>query len=376
MAKPKKFGPLAIRYRKQVGNLARNWQLDIPGLFTPTGKRLRLGFETKLKAVEEAKKRLREIQAKGQVGAAGLPASGAKLNDVWPRWFDDELSRVRRGLKKSNTFDVDLERLKAIMAFLGNDDLSKIDKRRLATYQEYRIGQGRKHRTINSEIGTLSLILFWAKEHGLIQEVPRVERLTVHRQHVVVPTPEELARIMDALPQRLRVLFRLLAETGCRKGEAFNLEWTDVNVVQGYVDIRPKEGGWTPKTAHSERRIYLSEGLRGSLASLPTKSRYVFPGRDPHKPLNNFRKALAAAVTKAGVNRGGKPLRVTPHVLRKAYATWQAMGMVPEAVLQDLLGHAPGSRVTKQHYVFSQEKAKREAVFELPTREKKRNGDR
>ena len=148
-----------------------------------------------------------------------------------------------------------------------------------------------------------------------------------------------------------------------------------MNVLQGYVDIQSKDGGWTPKTAHSERRIYLSEGLRDALRSLPTKSHYVFPGRDPGKPINNFRKALTAAVKRAGVRRGGVPLAVTPHVLRKAYATWQAMSMVPESVLQDLLGHAPGTRTTKQHYVFAREEAKRGAVFVLPNHERKENGE-
>lgn len=367
--KLEKIGPLVIRQRSRASKTNRKrWQLDIPILYTPSGKRMRLSFETKREATEEAKRLLREIQTKGKVGTEGLPASGVKLRDVWPRWYEDELSRVRRGLKKAGTLDIELHRLKAITSYLGDDDVTKIDKRRLAAYQEHRLAQGRKPRTINSEMGLLAMILGWAKEQGLCCEVPHVQRLPVHRVYLDLPTPSELSRIMDALPPRLRPLFRMLAETGCRKGEVFNLEWTDINIVQGYIDIRPKEGGWTPKTAHSERRIWISEGLLDMLRGLDTKSHYVFPGRAKGRPMSNFTKALAAAVKKARVRRDGKPMKLTPHMLRKSYATWQAMSMVPESVLQDLLGHAPGSRITKQHYVFAQEEAKKAAVFELPPR--------
>ena len=83
-------------------------------------------------------------------------------------------------------------------------------------------------------------------------------------------------------------------------------------------------------------------------------------------PVGNFRKAFAAAVRRAGIARRGKPVKITPHGLRKAHATWQAMNGVPPSVLQDLLGHARGSTVTDQYYVFATEEAKRAAVMELP----------
>ena len=48
---------------------------------------------------------------------------------------------------------------------------------------------------------------------------------------------------------------------------------------------------------------------------------------------------------------------------------------VNESVLQSLLGHAPGSRITKQHYVHATEQAKRDAVMVLPLREQKEGSD-
>ena len=64
--------------------------------------------------------------------------------------------------------------------------------------------------------------------------------------------------------------------------------------------------------------------------------------------------------------KNGELVHVTPHTLRKAHATWQAMKGVNESVLQDLLGHARGSSVTRQFYVHATEEAKRAAVIVLP----------
>ncbi len=60
-------------------------------------------------------------------------------------------------------------------------------------------------------------------DNGRLDDIPRVECILVVRQAVVVPTQKEGVRVIAALPARLRPLLWLIAETGCRKGEAFNL---------------------------------------------------------------------------------------------------------------------------------------------------------
>jgi integrase len=57
---------------------------------------------------------------------------------------------------------------------------------------------------------------------------------------------------------------------------------------------------------------------------------------------------------------------VTPQLLRKAFATWQAQSGTAPKTLQRLLGHAPGSRVTDRYYVQDDEAAKQRAIRPLP----------
>ncbi len=164
-------------------------------------------------------------------------------------------------------------------------------------------------------------------------------------------------------------MVRFLAETGCRVGAARNLTWDCVDEIGGYVEITARDG-WTPKTQQSERLIPLNADLLDMIRRLPKAGAYVFPGPDADTPIGNMRKAIASAVAAADIQRRGKPVSLTPKVLRKAHATRQAERGINESVLQGLLGHAKGSRVTKQFYVHASEAAKRAAMITLPIGER------
>jgi integrase len=78
-----------------------------------------------------------------------------------------------------------------------------------------------------------------------------------------------------------------------------------------------------------------------------------------------MRKSLSSAVKKAGIKRGERLIHITPHIFRKAMATWLHAGHVSDRMLQARLGHAPGSRVTNRTYVHVSTAEQRSIVFEL-----------
>nr|WP_272951723.1 tyrosine-type recombinase/integrase [Sinorhizobium fredii] len=193
-----------------------------------------------------------------------------------------------------------------------------------------------------------------------------------------------MSLIMDALGEQRALLVRFLAETGVRKTEAYTLEWSDLDTANQLVSIRRKDG-FTPKTRHSDRDIPISASLCEALSAAKravrakamkageTPPALVFPGRFGGK-LVNIRRALASAVKKAGVKRNGQPLKLSPHVLRKAMATWLHVRGVPDALLQPRLGHAPGSRVTKSVYVKVTTEDMRASVIDLEAERRARMG--
>lgn len=177
---------------------------------------------------------------------------------------------------------------------------------------------------------------------------------------------EEVVRIIEKLPERLKPLVTFMAETGCRSGEAFNLKWDCVDIAERMVRFEPN-GGWTPKTKASVRGVPVSGKLIDILLKQRKDGDYVFRGKAKNKPITNMKKAFATAVKKAGIERDGEPFNVTPHMIRKAYATYQAVeNRLPMPVLKSLLGHSPNSEVTERYYIQPQESRIREAVFELP----------
>ncbi|MFC0805470.1 tyrosine-type recombinase/integrase [Ensifer sp. P24N7] len=329
---------------------------------------------------------LRELQLDGVLSGRSFTRkmSGVTLSEVSKRWLDEQVDRVATGKKRQSSLEADGYKLKAILGRFSETDVSAIATRELADYQKHRVEAGCVAATINAETSLFLQVLRWAQEKGLMEKLPKVERIPVPVKRVDVPTPEEMSLILDALGEQRALLVRFLAETGVRKTEAYTLEWSDVDAGNRLVSIRRKDG-FTPKTRHSDRDIPMSASLAEALSAAKKASRakamkagenppvLVFPGRFGGK-LVNIRRALASAVKKAGVKRNGQPLKLTPHVLRKAMATWLHVRGVPDALLQPRLGHAPGSRVTKSVYVKVTTEDMRASVIDLEAERRARMG--
>lgn len=369
-----KEGPFRIRPLIKNGTPSSQWQLDVPSHMGRDGKRRRLSFNTKREAVNEARRRLRVFQQPDRGGAQNGRSVGMALSEAASSWCEYEEARIASGEKSASTLEPDIYRLKAILGFMGNEDIGRIDRKRIEEFKAHRLQNGRKKRTINSDLGTLRSILKWACAEGYLIGVPAVKQYHIQAAEIDLPTLPELVRMVEALPARVRPFVQLIIETGCRRSEARHLVWKHVDLKNGIVRIAPVEDFWTPKNQYSIREIRIGSKLVRLISDLPRRSAFVFPGRkDPNKPLDNCRKSLATAVKKAGVFRDGKPMKIGLHMFRKVYATHLAMQGVDESVLQRLIGHAKGSRVTRQFYIQADKQALLETVFELPFEEQDEN---
>lgn len=351
--------------------------VDVPPHVSPNEKCQRPTFETKTAATAEAKRLLRELNLEGALSGRGMSPqlAGVTLEELAKRWLAEQADRVATGKKRQSSLEADGYKLKAILAKHGRLDVSTVGTKEMADYQKHRVEAGCVASTINAETSLFLQVLRWAQERSLVDKLPKVERIPVPVKRVDVPTPEEMGRILDALPARTALLVRFLAETGVRKAEAYSLEWSDFDADNQLVAIRRKDG-FTPKTRHTDRDIPISLLLAESLAEAQRAARLtalkdskvqptlVFPGRFGG-PMVSIKRALASAVKKAEVTRNGKPLHLSPHILRKAMATWMHIRGVPDALLQPRLGHAPGSRVTKSVYVKVTTEDMRASVIDL-----------
>lgn len=133
--------------------------------------------------------------------------------------------------------------------------------------------------------------------------------------------------------RRLLVLLELLYATGMRVSELISLKRVQVMRDAAYLSITGKGG--------RERIVPLNDGARDALhayvkATPPT--RFLFPAKGAAGYLS--RQVFARDLKDLAVRAGLPAAKVSPHVLRHAFASHLLEGGADLRVVQTLLGHA------------------------------------
>lgn len=131
---------------------------------------------------------------------------------------------------------------------------------------------------------------------------------------------------------RLLALLELLYGSGLRASELAGLPRRAFSAERPYLIVRGKGG--------KERLVPLSDRARHAmtawLSRVPKESSWAFPVGS--KPMSRVR--LFQLVREAAAAAGIDPARVSPHVLRHAFATHLLEGGADLRALQTMLGHA------------------------------------
>ena len=143
---------------------------------------------------------------------------------------------------------------------------------------------------------------------------------------------EDRAASGAAIPLRNLALLELLYGSGLRASELVTLPRGALRKGQPFLILRGKGG--------KERLVPISsraeEAVERWLEEVPAKSLWLFPSGAKH--LSRVR--LFQIVRQMAADSGIAPERVSPHVLRHAFATHLLSGGADLRVLQSLLGHA------------------------------------
>jgi integrase/recombinase XerD len=131
---------------------------------------------------------------------------------------------------------------------------------------------------------------------------------------------------------RLLVLLELLYGSGLRATELMSLPLAAVPRDAPFLTVTGKGGAARMVPVSGRARAALSRWL----ALRPDGSKYLFPSGKAH--LSRVR--LFQLVKELAVRAGLPPEKVSPHVLRHAFATHLLEGGADLRVLQTLLGHA------------------------------------
>ncbi len=363
------------------------WWLFINHARQRKAKRLGEGPAGK-KAADLAAIKLRARLAEGDMGIFASAPSPAPvtLADYAGRWLQESIAPHR----KPRTAEYYRRMLDLhLLPGLGALPLPEITREKVRKLIADKTAEGLSRATVRNCVATLRAILNQALEDGLIGSNPatRFGRHLQHRHdpkaHVTALTHAEVGRLLEAAAKHYPAyepLVALLFLTGLREGEAFGLQWGDVDFAGGFIEVRRtvdvRPGRFlvgTPKSgklrrvdlaAHLAARLARLMSLRQADAALEGRepSPWLFPAlTDPSKPLNAswFRgRVWYSLLGKAALRH------VRIHDARHTYASLLLQAGEPIGYVKEQLGHS-SIQVTVDLYGHWVPGANRQAVDRL-----------
>jgi len=145
-----------------------------------------------------------------------------------------------------------------------------------------------------------------------------------------IPTEKEIDTLIAGCGKKTAAILQLLKETGCRVGEALQVEWTDINITSQTLTINAPEKNGNP------RILKVSTKLLSMLNNLKRKDSKIF-GKTTTKTatlcLSRTRKKVARKL------QNPRLLKITFHTLRHWKATMEYHKTKDILHVKQLLGH-------------------------------------
>ena len=232
---------------------------------------------------------------------------------------------------------------------------SVLSEELLIEYHGHLITKGGRYGKGLSESSALKHIeavqLFWdwidrrSPTHPEWGEVPRSQRLELRRPSVPeprAPTWEECDLLLGELDGWLWMAARVARDTGLRRSALLQLEWRDVDLDDGLLNVRAE----ITKGEYGGRLLPLTTQLRQELKAWPSRTgQWVIPAPEGERSSargdgrGHIDRDLRRAWKRAGVRReawAGQPV----HAFRKTLETELLREGIAEAVVDYFLGHS------------------------------------
>jgi integrase/recombinase XerD len=273
-----------------------------------------------------------------------------------------EMLSAERGAARNTlaAYAADLADVGAFLATRGIA-LSAADQASLRAYLESLAAAGLSPRTAARRLSALRQFHLFLFRERIRPDDPTAEldRPKLGRRLPRVLSTEEVARLIEAAgsappPEGLRdaALVELLYGSGLRASEVITLPraafraGTEALVVRGKggkerlvpLGPRARQAVAAMLAAAEVKGEAKGEGEKARRGSPPGGSRWLFPARGASGHLT--RQTLGLIVKRAAIAAGIDPARVSPHVLRHAFATHLLDGGADLRSLQTMLGHA------------------------------------
>lgn len=328
-------------------------------------RRLTLG-RTDTLTPEKARDAARSILARVRLGEdpAGEKSdrrSAHTVSDLIDEWLSGPGKRDRRGkLRSVSNISCDRGRLEHhVKSVIGRHKLPDVDRSMIERLRDA-IAQGKTAKTEKTKkrgvarvrggegaatrtLRTLSTVFSYAAQRGYISSNPvSGVRKAPDRHSERFLSEEELSALGKALDEaessipKATAIIRLLAMTGCRRREIEGLQWSEVDLADGFLRLKESKTGAKNVFLSQEAAVLLSKvhKVDGKL--------WVFPATTGVGHYQHTAKAWVDIRQKAGLPN------VRLHDLRHTFASRSLAQGASLEVVAALLGHR--ERRTTERY--------------------------
>ena len=218
--------------------------------------------------------------------------------------------------------------------------------------------------TLNRYLALFNAFLKWCFEYGYIEAPLKVsafpQKSVKKDDNSLYLERDELKKVLDALDGTMDgYVCRFMALTGCRIGEVAALTLSDLDDHVHVTKTKTYLGNiQTPKTAHSERDIFIQPELRAML-------REYYQWRQLYMMAHGIRTDLLF-FSQSGNLYGDNYLRIKlhrideklhPHIFRHTHVALLAEQGIPLETISKRLGHSD-TKVTSKIYYHVTERMK------------------
>lgn len=304
-----------------------------------------VALDTPDKQVAVARLRAKIVEAQRVEAGLIAPASEREAAALPLRTLVAEyLSDLRARKRSKKHIDATEYRIAAVLVGTGWKRLSDV---RADEFVKWRGKLKRAAKTVREYQAAFNMLLNWLLRldriaRNPLAKVPQVETRGKQVRATRAFTPEELARLLLAVPADRRHAYSFLAYTGCRLGEAKSLVWGDANLGAVPAHILLRESATKDRTArpiplHS-RLAQMLRDIRPEGVAADVRVFRTFPGS----------MTLDRDLVKAGiVKRDQLGRTVAFHSFRKTFQTMGVHAGVNQRAAQALLGHSDANHTAK-----------------------------
>ena len=224
----------------------------------------------------------------------------------------------------------------------GINSTGQITTRHVREYLAYLSSRDLSDSYIHSHARAIRTLLRFFHEEEYVSHLIKFEMPPIREMNLPLITSEEIPKVLKACKtKRDKALVLFLIDSGLRRAELCNLNWGDIDISSGLARVERGKGG-------KPRSVVI--GIKTRRALLAYRREISHKDSDPLFQTRGGKRLTPGGLRSALLRIGKRAeIHITPHALRRTFATLSLKAGMNLIYLQGLLGHS--SIEMTRHYV-------------------------